>query len=58
MKSRVTEATLTRVTFENEITNQDGKLIATAKTVLVFVDRTLRPKRIPEEMLRKFTDGR
>ncbi|MFA5499769.1 MAG: thioesterase family protein [Candidatus Omnitrophota bacterium] len=58
VKSRVTEATLTRVTFENEITNQDGKLIATAKTVLVFVDRTLRPKRIPEEMLRKLTNGR
>ena len=58
VKSRVTEATLTRVTFENEITNQDGKLIATAKTVLVFVDRTLKPKRIPEEMLGKLTDGR
>jgi acyl-CoA thioester hydrolase len=58
VKSRVTEATLTRVTFENEILNQGGKLIATAKTVLVFVDRTLKPKRIPEEMLRKLTDGR
>jgi len=58
VKSRVAEATLTRVTFENEIANQDGKLIATARTVLVFVDKTLRPKRIPEEMLRKLTDGR
>jgi len=58
VKSHVPEATLTRVTFENEIANQDGRLIATAKTVLVFVDKTLRPKRIPEDMLRKLTDGR
>lgn len=58
VNSRVPEATLTRVTFENEITNQGGRLIATAKTVLVFVDKTLRPKRIPEDTLRKLTDGR
>lgn len=58
VKSRVTEATLTRVTFENEIVNQAGKLIANAKTVLVFVDKTLKPMRIPEEMLRKLAYGR
>jgi acyl-CoA thioester hydrolase len=58
IKTRVTEASLTRVNFEYDIVNQDGKLIASAKTVLVFVDKTLKPKRIPEEVLKKLTDAR
>ena len=58
IKTRVTEASLTRVNFEYDIANQDGKLVASAKTVLVFVDKTLKPKRIPEEVLKKLTDAR
>ena len=58
VKTCVTDASLTRVNFEYDIVNQAGKLIANAKTVLVFVDKTLKPKRIPEEVLKKLSDGR
>ena len=53
IKTRVTEASLTRVNFEYDIVNQKDKLVANAKTVLVFVDKALKPKRIPEEILKK-----
>ncbi|MCX5666629.1 MAG: thioesterase family protein [Candidatus Omnitrophica bacterium] len=53
VKTRVTDATLTRVNFEYDIVNQTQKLIASAKTVIVFVDKTLKPKRIPEDILKK-----
>lgn len=58
IRTRVTEASLTRVNFEYDIINQSEKLIANAKTVLVFVDKNLKPKRIPEEILKKLTDGK
>lgn len=58
IKTRLTEASLTRANFEYDIVNQAGKLVASAKTVLVFVDKTLRPKRIPEEVLKRLTDGK
>jgi len=58
VKARVTDATLTRLNFEYDIINQAGKLIASAKTVLVFVNKTLKPRKIPEEILKKLTDGR
>jgi acyl-CoA thioester hydrolase len=55
VRTRVTESSLTRVNFEYDIINQDGRLIACAKTVLVFVDKALKPKRIPEEVLKKLS---
>ena len=58
VKTRVTDATLTRVNFEYDIVKQTGQPVASAKTVLVFVDKTLKPKRIPENILKKLTDGR
>jgi acyl-CoA thioester hydrolase len=53
VKTRVAEASLTRVNFEYEIVKQTGQLVANAKTVLVFVDKTLKPKRIPDAVLEK-----
>ena len=53
IRARVTEASLTRVNFEYDIIKQTGQLVASAKTVIVFVDKTLKPKRIPEEILKK-----
>lgn len=58
IKTRITESSLTKVVFEYDIVNQGGKLVVTGKTVLVFVDKNLKPKRIPEDMLKKLTDGR
>jgi acyl-CoA thioester hydrolase len=57
IKTRVSDASLTRVNFEYDIVNQDGKLVASAKTVLVFVDKSLKPRRVPEEMLKKLTSA-
>jgi acyl-CoA thioester hydrolase len=53
VKTRVTESSLTRVNFEYDIVKDSGQLVAKAKTVIVFVDKSLKPKRIPEEILKK-----
>ncbi len=53
VKTRVTDASLTRVNFEYDIVKDSGQLVASAKTVMVFVDKTLKPKRIPEDILKK-----
>jgi acyl-CoA thioester hydrolase len=39
--------------FEYEIKNQTGRLVSKAKTVLVFVDKNMKPKAIPEEVRTK-----
>jgi acyl-CoA thioesterase FadM len=36
--------------FSYQIKNQDNKLIITAKTVAVCVDKHFKPKSIPEEI--------
>lgn len=53
IKTWVSETSSVRANFEYEIKNQDGKLIAEAKTVLVFVDSNLKPKAMPEEVRAK-----
>ena len=53
VRTRVTDATLTRVSFEYDIVKDSGQLVASAKTIIVFVDKTLKPKRIPDEILKK-----
>ncbi|OGW76889.1 MAG: hypothetical protein A3I73_06450 [Omnitrophica bacterium RIFCSPLOWO2_02_FULL_45_16] len=58
VKARITEASFTKVNFEYAIVNQNGRLIAAAKTVLVFVDKDLKPKRIPEDILKKLRDNK
>jgi len=58
VKTRVKEATSTRVNFEYDIVKETKQLVASAKTVLVFVDKNLKPRRIPEDVLKKLTDGR
>ncbi|MDP2929179.1 MAG: thioesterase family protein, partial [Candidatus Omnitrophota bacterium] len=53
IKTRVTDASLTRVNFEYDIVKDSGQFVASAKTVIVFVDNTFKPKRIPDEILKK-----
>ena len=55
VKTRVTDASLTRVNFEYDIIKESGQSVASAKTVLVFVDKSLKPRRIPENILKKLT---
>jgi acyl-CoA thioester hydrolase len=52
--TRISETSSVRINFENEIKNQDGQLIAKAKTVLVCVDKNLKPKVIPEDIKKRF----
>ncbi len=51
--TRVTETGAAKAVFECEIRNQNGKTIAKAKTVLVFVDKELKPRAIPQEIKEK-----
>lgn len=48
--ARITEVSAVRIVFEHEIKNEQGKLITKAKTVLVCVDKNLKPQSIPEEI--------
>ena len=41
-----------RIDFEHEI-KKDGQVVAEAKTIMVCVDKTLKPKSIPEEIRKK-----
>jgi len=51
--TRVTNASGVKVGFEYDINNQDGRLVSQAKTILVCVDKTLKPRAIPEDIKKK-----
>ncbi len=51
--TRLTHIGAAKVEFSYAIKNQKGQLVSQAKTVLVFVDKDLKPKSIPEEIRRK-----
>lgn len=40
------------IEFNYEIKNQDNRLVSKARTILVCVDKRLKPKTIPEEIRR------
>ncbi len=46
-----------RINFEHEIKNQDNQLIVKARTILVCVDKTFRPKAIPDEIQQNLLKG-
>jgi acyl-CoA thioester hydrolase len=49
----ISETSAVRIFYEHKITNQRNQLIARAKTLLVCVDKELKPKSIPEEIKEK-----
>lgn len=52
IETKITEIKGARLYFEYEIQNENKKLIAMAKTVLVFVERnTMRPVQAPEKFI-------
>lgn len=53
INTRVTNVSGVKVEFEYDINNQDGRLISRAKTILVCVDKALKPKPIPAEIKEK-----
>jgi acyl-CoA thioester hydrolase len=46
----IVEAGRAHIQFEYEIKNQHSEIVSKAKTILVCVDKNLRPKIIPEEI--------
>lgn len=51
--TRINKVSRASIEFEYDIKNQSGQLISKAKTVLVFVDKSLKPKSIPEDVKTK-----
>ena len=49
----ISNTSAVRVEFEHEIKNQNKQLVVKAKTTLVCVDKNLKPKAIPEEIVAK-----
>ena len=44
-----------KMEFEYEISNQNSKVVSLAKTLMVSVDKNLRPQGIPEAVAKKLT---
>jgi acyl-CoA thioester hydrolase len=55
VKTKVSEMSAVKIVFENEIYNQKEQLISKAKTILVCVDKNLKPKAIPDLIRTKFS---
>ncbi|TLP81261.1 acyl-CoA thioesterase [Maribacter sp. ACAM166] len=54
VKVILTKKPVVRIEFDYEITNEDGDLLATANTVLVFMDmKRKRPTKCPQFLLDK-----
>lgn len=40
-----------KLEFEQEIKNQNGRLISAAKTIMVCIDKNFKPQALPQEVL-------
>ena len=56
IETRVGATSRVKVEFEYDIKNQNGEIVSSAKTVLVFVDNSIKPHPIPDELRAKLTD--
>jgi len=54
IKTRIAETSTVKIVFENEIYNQDNRLLTKARTILVCVDKNLKPQAIPPDIRSKF----
>jgi acyl-CoA thioester hydrolase len=53
IRTQVGQITGVRIEFLHEIYNQQERLIIKAKTILVCVDKSLKPQAIPEDLRKK-----
>ncbi len=53
IQTRVGAVSGVRIEFLHEIYNQNKQIIVKAKTILVCVDKNLKPQAIPEDLLKK-----
>ena len=52
VKTQLIKRPTAKIEFEYEITNEEGELLSTASTILVFVDmKTTRPTKAPQYIL-------
>lgn len=55
IKTQVGEITPVRMEFLHEIYNQNNQMLVKAKTILVCVDKNLKPQAIPEDLKKKLS---
>lgn len=55
--TRIAKVSGVKIEFEYEIKNQENKDISTAKTLMVCVDKALKPRKIPEKIQGKLTNA-
>ncbi|MFA5287331.1 MAG: thioesterase family protein [Candidatus Omnitrophota bacterium] len=55
INTKIGEISAVKIIFEHEIRNQNGEVTTKAKTILVCVDKNLKPKAIPSEIRAKFS---
>jgi acyl-CoA thioester hydrolase len=53
--TRIANITGVKIEFDCEIKNQGGKIVSRARTILVCVDKNLKPKAIPEEIRKQIS---
>jgi len=53
IKAKVTDISEIKITFDYDIHNQNSQITTKAKTVLVCVDRNLKPKKLPPDLIKK-----
>jgi len=53
IKAKVTDISEIKITFDYDIRNQNSQITTKAKTVLVCVDRNLKPKKLPQNIIKK-----
>jgi acyl-CoA thioester hydrolase len=53
IKAKVTDISEIKITFDYDIRNQNNQITTKAKTVLVCVDRNLKPKKLPSDLIKK-----
>lgn len=51
--ARLVNVGSTKLEFDYDVKNQAGKVICSAKTVMVFVGKDLKPRSIPEDVRKK-----
>jgi len=51
--TRIANISRASIEFDYEVKNQDSQTVAIAKTILVCVDKSLKPKSIPQEIRQK-----
>jgi len=53
IKAKISDISSVKITFDYDIRNQEQIITTKAKTVLVCVDKNLKPQKIPESIIKK-----